>query len=94
MRRGGGRVPALIERVTLTEEEEEGSGRDSIFPRGFRPPSGPSLECRHFQVSHKIVLTTTLLRAGIPVSSSSSSTVILSARLAPMRRRAISLTEV
>ena len=57
MRRGGGSAPALVERVALVEVEVGGEKRST--PRGFSPPSGPSLECRHFQASHKIVLITT-----------------------------------
>ncbi len=46
------------------------------MPSGFMQPSGPSLDRRHFQVSHMIVLTTTLFSAGMFASARSLSTVL------------------
>ena len=103
MRRRGTRAPALVERVVLTtaaaaavggavEEKEEEEEETRSIPRGFSPPSGPSQELRHFQVSQRIALITILFIAGSPAAARSCSTGILSALEVPHRRRAMSLT--
>ena len=64
------------------------------MPRGFMPPSGPSLDFRLFQVSHRIDLITTLFSDGMDASVRSCSTGIRSALETPKSALAMPFTVV